>query len=88
MSAYCVRKQKCCIMHPFGEQLLMMSKHEWPMLTELCLLLILHDWKAMAGGDSTHAAYAVNVMANTFQDVGMVEQTANVLQLYCWINSG
>lgn len=45
-------------MCPVCEQLLMMSKHVWPMLTELCLLLVLHEWKAIAGGDNTQAAYA------------------------------
>ena len=39
------------------------------MLTELCLLLVLHDCKAMAGGDSTQAAHAGKVTANIFQDV-------------------
>lgn len=49
----------------------MMSKHIWPLLTELCLLLVLHDRKAMAGGDNTQATRAVNI----FQDVGTIEQT-------------
>lgn len=55
----------------------MMSKHVGPVLTELCLLLVLHDWKAMAGGDSTQAAYVVEVTASIFQDVVTDEQTAN-----------
>lgn len=62
-------------MHPVCEWLLMMSKHIWPMLTELCLLLVLHDWKAMAWGDSTQAAYAGKVTVNIFQDVSTAERT-------------
>lgn len=49
------------------------------MLTELCLLLVLHDWKAMTGGDNTQAAYAIKVMVTTFQNGSMVEQTAKML---------
>lgn len=66
-------------MHPLCEHLLMMSKHVWPMLTELCPLLVLHDWKAMTGGDNTQAAYAIKVMVTTFQNGSMVEQTAKML---------
>lgn len=60
----------------------MMSKHIWLLLIELCLLLVLHDWKAMAGGDNMQATYAVNVTVNIFQDVGMDEQTKNILNIY------
>lgn len=50
--------KKCFIMHPVGEHSLMMNQHVQAMLTELCPLLVLHDCKAIAGGDYTQAAYA------------------------------
>lgn len=59
----------------------MMSKHVEPVLTELCPLLVLHDWKAIAGGDNTQAAYAIKVMVNICQDAGMVEQAARMLNV-------
>lgn len=64
-------------MCPVCEQLLMMSKHVWPMLTQLCLLLVLHEWKAIAGGDNSQAAYAEKkIMLNLLQGVGTAELTA------------
>lgn len=75
-SVYYVQKQKRCITHRVCEHLLMISKHVWPMLTELCLLLVLHAWKATSGSDNTQAARAIKATVNVFQDVGMVEQTA------------
>lgn len=68
-------------MHPVCEQLLMMTKHVWPTLTELCLLLVLHDWRVIAGGDNTQAAYAGRVTVNVFQGVGMVEQIAKMFTI-------
>lgn len=72
-SAYCGHKQKCFIMHPVCEHPLMTNQHVQPMLTELCPLLVLHDWKAIAGGDNTQAAYAIKVTVNISQDVDMAE---------------
>lgn len=48
------------------------------MLTELCLSLVLHDWKPWLGETTQRAAYTVKVTVNIFQGVGMVEQTAKM----------
>lgn len=62
------------ILHKVHEWLLTMNKHVWNMLTELWLLLVLHDCKPIAAGVSIHAEYAVEVTVNMFQDVGTVKQ--------------
>lgn len=48
------------------------------MLTELCLLLVLHDWEAMAAGDSTQAAHDEKVIVNRSLDADVVKQTADM----------
>lgn len=69
-------------MHPVCEHSLMMSKHVEPMLTELCPLLVLHDWEAIAGGDNAQASICYKkVTANTSQDGDMVERAAEILDV-------
>lgn len=55
-SNYCVNTKKMLPfspLHAVYDHLLMMNKHVWDMLTELWLLLVLHDWKPMAAGYKT-----------------------------------